>query len=52
MEFLNYPEMALKRSNEFVHLLHLGGFKFSNIASHVTDPADQVDGLSQSPEQK
>ena len=41
---VKFPNRALIRSKELVHLLHLGGFKLTKFISNVSDLADQIDG--------
>ena len=49
---VKFPERALIRSRELVHLLHLGGFKLTKFISNVSDLADRIDGSAQSTEPK
>ena len=50
LDSVESPECALIRSKELVHLLHLGGFKFTKFLSNVPDLADRIDGSAQSTE--
>ena len=52
LDSVEYPEKAIKRSKELVHLLHLGGFKLTKFLSNVPDLADRIDGSPQSTEPK
>ena len=52
LDSVESPERALIRSKELVHLLHLGGFKFTKFVSNVPDLADRVNGPAQSSEPK
>ena len=52
LDSVESPEMALNRSKELVHLLHLGGFKLSNFVSNIPDLAERIDGSAQSSEPK
>ena len=52
LDTVESPERALIRSKELVHLLHLGGFKLTNVVSNVPDLADRIDGSAQSTEPK
>ena len=52
LDSVEFPERALIRSKELVHLLHLGGFKFTKFISVVPDLAYRIDGSAQSIESK
>ena len=52
LDSVESPEMALNRSMELVHLLHLGGFKLTKFVSNAPNLADQIDGSPQSTEPK
>ena len=47
---VKYPEKAINRSNELVHLNHLGEFKLTKFLSHFPNLACRIDGSSQSTE--
>ena len=50
LDSVETPEKAINRSKELVHLLHLGGFKFTRILRNVQNLADRIDGSLQSTE--
>ena len=52
LDSMESPERALKRSKELMHLLHLGGFKFTKVVSIVINLADRIDGSPDSTERK
>ena len=52
LDSVEYPEKAINRSKELVHLLHLGGFKLTKFVSNVQNLADRIDGSPQSTEPK
>ena len=52
LDSVESPERALIRSKEFLHLLHLGGLKFTKFESNVPDLADRIDRAAQSTEPK
>ena len=45
-------EKAINIWKELVHLLYLGGFKFTKLVSNLSNLADRIDGSSQSTEPK
>ena len=52
LDSVESPEMALKRSNELVQILHLCGFKVTKFVSKAPNLADQIDGSPQSTKPK
>ena len=52
LDLVELTEKALKRSEEFVHLFHLGGLKLTKFVSNVLNLADRIDGSPQSNEPK
>ena len=61
LDSVESPEKTINRSKEFVHLLHLGGFKLTpsrwvqayvRFVSNVPNLADRIDGSPQSTEPK
>ena len=52
LDSVESSEMALKRSKELVHLLHLGGFKHTKFVSNVPNLTDRIDESPQSTEPK
>ena len=52
LDSVESPEKAINRSEELVHLLHLGGFKLTKFVSNVPDLADRIDDSPQSTEPK
>ena len=52
LDSVDSPEKAINRSKALVHLLHLGGLKFTKFVSNVPDLADRIDGSPQSTEPK
>ena len=49
---VEFPEKAISRSKELVHLLHLVGFKLTKFVSNMPNRVDHIDGSSQSTEPK
>ena len=49
---MEWSEKVINRSKELGHLLHLGGFKFTEFVSNVPNLADQIDGSLQATEPK
>ena len=52
LDSVESPERALIRLKELIHLIHLGGFKFTKFVSNVPDLADRIDGSAHSTEPK
>ena len=52
LDSVESPEIAINRSKELVHLLHLGGFKLTKFVSNVPNLADRIVGSPQSTEPK
>ena len=52
LDTVESPEEVTNRSEELVHVLHLGRFKLTKFVSNVPNMADQIDGSPQSTEPK
>ena len=52
LDSVEFPDRALIKSKELVHLLHLGGFKLTKFGSNIPDLVDRIDGSAQSTEPK